>query len=222
MASKEQIIAMAESGISHTMIASRVGVSESYISQVLSEDSIRARTIQAQLAVLDERTARDAKYDAIEDALLEKTSQIVPNLYKPQDIIKVLMMINKAERRGASSQQLAELANSRQDSVVPLELPERIRTKIIKSHTKEVISVNGRGLITKDSRTLLQEIESEKTLLPVDPLDVDLPEPQLESSNSHVSLPAPAVSPSDFTIGQNRFGEKVTLTPEQIEDDDLI
>lgn len=219
MASKEQIIALAESGIAHSLIAKRTGVSESYISQVLSEDSIRAKTIQAQLAVLDERTARDAKYDAIEDALLEKTSEIVPNLYKPQDIIKVLMMINKAERRGASSQQLAELANSRQDSVVPLELPERIRTKIIKSHTKEVISVNGRGLITKDSRTLLQEIESEKTLLPVDPLDVDL---ELESTNSHVSLPAPSETPADFTISPNRFGEKITLTPEQIEDDDLI
>lgn len=219
MASKEQIIALAESGIAHSLIAKRTGVSESYISQVLSEDSIRAKTIQAQLAVLDERTARDAKYDAIEDALLEKTSEIVPNLYKPQDIIKVLMMINKAERRGASSQQLAELANSRQDSVVPLELPERIRTKIIKSHTKEVISVNGRGLITKDSRTLLQEIESEKTLLPVDPLDVDL---ELESTNSHVSLPAPSETPADFTISPNRFGEKITITPEQIEDDDLI
>ena len=219
MASKEQIIALAESGIAHSLIAKRTGVSESYISQVLSEDSIRAKTIQAQLAVLDERTARDAKYDAIEDALLEKTSEIVPNLYKPQDIIKVLMMINKAERRGASSQQLAELANSRQDSVVPLELPERIRTKIIKSHTKEVISVNGRGLITKDSRTLLQEIESEKTLLPVDPFDVDL---ELESTNSHVSLPAPPETPADFTISPNRFGEKITLTPEQIEDDDLI
>lgn len=219
MASKEQIIALAESGIAHSLIAKRTGVSESYISQVLSEDSIRAKTIQAQLAVLDERTARDAKYDAIEDALLEKTSEIVPNLYKPQDIIKVLMMINKAERRGASSQQLAELANSRQDSVVPLELPERIRTKIIKSHTKEVISVNGRGLITKDSRTLLQEIESEKTLLPVDPLDVDL---ELESTNSHVSLPAPSETPANFTISPNRFGEKITLTPEQIEDDDLI
>lgn len=219
MASKEQIIALAESGIAHSLIAKRTGVSESYISQVLSEDSIRTKTIQAQLAVLDERTARDAKYDAIEDALLEKTSEIVPNLYKPQDIIKVLMMINKAERRGASSQQLAELANSRQDSVVPLELPERIRTKIIKSHTKEVISVNGRGLITKDSRTLLQEIESERTLLPVDPLDVDL---ELESTNSHVSLPAPTETPADFTISPNRFGEKITLTPEQIEDDDLI
>lgn len=219
MASKEQIIALAESGIAHSLIAKRTGVSESYISQVLSEDSIRAKTIQAQLAVLDERTARDAKYDAIEDALLEKTSEIVPNLYKPQDIIKVLMMINKAERRGASSQQLAELANSRQDSVVPLELPERIRTKIIKSHTKEVISVNGRGLITKDSRSLLQEIESEKTLLPVDPLDVDL---ELESTNSHVSLPAPSETPADFTISPNRFGEKITITPEQIEDDDLI
>lgn len=219
MASKEQIIALAESGIAHSLIAKRTGVSESYISQVLSEDSIRAKTIQAQLAVLDERTARDAKYDAIEDALLEKTSEIVPNLYKPQDIIKVLMMINKAERRGASSQQLAELANSRQDSIVPLELPERIRTKIIKSHTKEVISVNGRGLITKDSRTLLQEIESEKTLLPVDPFDVDL---ELESTNSHVSLPAPTETPADFTISPNRFGEKITPTPEQIEDDDLI
>lgn len=219
MASKEQIIALAESGIAPALIAKRAGVSESYISQVLSEDSIRARTIKAQLAVLDERTARDAKYDAIEDELLEKTKKLVPALYKPQDIIKVLLMINRAERRGATSQQLAELANSRQDSVVPLELPERVRTKIIKSHTREVISVNGRGLITKDSRTLLQEIESEKTLLPNDPLDVDL---DLESVNSHVSLPAPTETSQGFAISPNGFSEKVTITPNQIEDDDLI
>lgn len=219
MASKEQIIALAESGIAPALIAKRAGVSESYVSQVLSEDSIRARTIKAQLAVLDERTARDAKYDAIEDELLEKTKKLVPALYKPQDIIKVLLMINRAERRGASSQQLAELANSRQDSVVPLELPERVRTKIIKSHTREVISVNGRGLITKDSRTLLQEIESEKSVLPNDSLDVDL---DLESVNSHVSLPAPTETSQGFTISPNGFGEKVTITPNQIEDDDLI
>lgn len=160
MASKEQIISLAESGMTNSAIANRCGVSDAYVSQILNESSLKKRILEAQLAVLDERTQRDAKYDSLEDALLDKMRAVVPNLYKPQDISRALIAINKAERRGASSQQLAELANSRESTVITLELPERVRTRVIKSHTKEVVSVDGRAMITKDSRLLLEESES--------------------------------------------------------------
>lgn len=177
MASREQILALTEAGMTPATISTHVGVSESYISQILNESSIKKKVIEAQLAVLDERTARDAKYDALEDTLLHKMQSIAPQLYKPQDVLRALQAINKAERRGATSQQLAELSNSREASTIVLELPERVRTKVVKSHTREVISVNDRALITKDSKLLLEEISSAPDDSLIDPLDVDLPDP---------------------------------------------
>lgn len=183
MTSKAQIISLAESGLTQAQIAERCGVSISYVSQVLGENSLKARVLQAQLDLLDDRTKRDAKYDEIEDTLLARLKESLPGIYKPQDILRSLVAINKAERRGATSQQLAEIANKKETSIVALELPERLRLKITKSASREVVSVNNRSLITKDSRVLLQEIEnspiedtSDTPLLEfeIDPLDVDL------------------------------------------------
>lgn len=174
--SKAQIIALAEAGVAPAAIATQVGTSASYVSQVLSENSIKTKVLEAQLTLLDERTQRDARYDAIEDVLLAKMKSSLPSIYKPQDILRSLMAINKAERRGATSQQLAELANNKESTVIHLELPERVRTRILQSSSREIVSVNERALITKDSRLLLAEITSEPALTPVDPFDIDLPE----------------------------------------------
>ncbi len=162
MASKEKILALASAGLSNEAIAAQCGISPSYVSQVLAEDSIKTKVLEAQLSLLDERTKRDSKYDAIEDLLLEKAKSVVSSLYKPQDVLRALQAINKAERRGATSQQLAEIANKKETSIVALELPERILTKVVKSSTKEILAVNGRSLITKDTRLLYQEVLEEK------------------------------------------------------------
>lgn len=172
--SKSQIIALAEAGISNTLIAARCEVSESYVSQVLAENSIKSKVLEAQLSLLDERTKRDARYDEIEDTLLTKLKSKLPDIYKPQDILRSLVAINRAERRGATSQQLAELANKKESSTIAIELPERIRTRIIKSASREIISVNERAMVTMDSRLLLEEVTSTDE---IDPLDVDLVEP---------------------------------------------
>lgn len=171
MSSKSQIIALAEAGVPQAQIAARCNVSASYVSQVLAEQELRTKVLSAQVALLDERTQRDAKYDSIEDQLLDKLKARLPDIYKPQDILRSLVAINKAERRGATSQQLAEIANnSKETSVVVLELPERTKLRVLKTQSKEIVSVNSRALITKDSRLLLEEAQSE-----VDPLDVSLP-----------------------------------------------
>lgn len=212
MASKTQIIALAEGGVPNSLIAQRCGVSPSYVTQVLAENSLKSKVLEAQLSLLDERTRRDAKYDAIEDQLLDRLKAKLPDIYKPQDILRSLIAINKAERRGATSQQLAEIANTKESSVVTLELPERIRTRIVKSHTREIVAVNERALITKDSRVLLQEISEEGE---VDPLDVSLPlddssELIPASEGRHPVTPLEIqISPLENQISQlNLTGEK--------------
>ena len=176
MSVKSQVCALASAGVKQEVIASRLNISASYVSQLLQEEELRAKVTKAQLEVLDSRTQRDAQYDAIEDIILEKTKKIASSLYKPQDILRALQAINKAERRGASSQQLAEITRAQESSVITLDLPERVKSRVVKSQTKEIVSVDGRVLITKDSRLLLEEIQAEMSApeLPLDPYDVDL------------------------------------------------
>ena len=176
MSVKSQVCALASAGVKQEVIASRLNISAAYVSQLLHEEELRAKVTKAQLEVLDSRTQRDAQYDAIEDILLEKTKKIANTLYKPQDILRALQAINKAERRGASSQQLAEITRAQESSVITLELPERVKSRVVKSETKEIVSVDGKALITKDSRVLLEEIQAEMSApeLPLDPFDVDL------------------------------------------------
>lgn len=211
MTSKSQIVSLAEAGVPHETIAARMGISASYVSQVLSENSIKTKVLEANLALLDERTQRDARYDAIEDELLTKLKEKLPSFYKPQDILRSLIAINKAERRGATSQQLAELSNTKESAVVALELPERIRTRIIKSHSREIVSVNGRALITKDSRVLMEEVTSETALAKLaaeDPFDVDLADNNNNDNNSNLEPHYEAVSHSS----QNNFTSESLFT----------
>lgn len=166
MSDKSMILSLAEAGVPNKDIALRARVSESYVSQVLSEESYRRKVIESKLAVLDERTRRDAKYDELEDKLIEKMNKSVSMLSKPRDIMNALIAINKAERRGASSAEIAEFARESDSTVVVLDIPERASIRVTKSRTGEVVAINDRNLITMDSRKVLEEIKDNVTKLP--------------------------------------------------------
>lgn len=209
MSSKDKILALASAGVSNELIARQTGVSASYVSQVLAEDSIRTKVLEAQLNLLDERTQRDAKYDAIEDLLLDKAKTVVSSLYKPQDVLRALQAINKAERRGATSQQLAELANKKESSIVALELPDRIKTRIVKSSKQEIMAVNGRALVTKDSRLVYQEITANE------PISVGSPAETAKEIETPLSESI-SFDPNSFTEygeeGMDSSGELLTFS----------
>lgn len=184
MSAREDIEKFLTLGLSQEQVAKKLNVSSGLVSQIANESEIKQKVTKARLDFLDAATARDQKYNEIEDVLLEKAKAALPSIWKPQDILRALMAINKAERRGASSQQMAEILSKSESSVVTIQLPERLKTKYIKSSRKEVVEINGRPLITKDSRLLLEEIQdvsdvSESNLEPV-----PLPRPE-----SHSNIP---------------------------------
>lgn len=162
MSDKSLILSLAEVGVSNKEIALRARVSESYVSQIVNEETYRKRIIEAKLGVLDERTKRDAKYDELEDKLIDKMNKAVNTMCKPRDIMNALIAINKAERRGASSADLAEIARTGDTSIVVLDIPERAHIRVKTSSSGEVVAINNRNLITMDSRKILEEIKQGK------------------------------------------------------------
>lgn len=202
---RDQIAKFLSLGLSQSEVAAKLSVSPGLVSQIANEDTIKQKVTEAQLAFLDAATERDNRYNELEDELLEKAKKALPMIYKPQDIMRALMAINKAERRGASSQQMAEILSKKDAAVIDLELPERLKTKLVKSHTREVIEINGRKLITKDSRLLYQDINT-LAEAEADPLDIDLPEinsnKPLELSDGTGIQQLPGANPPALTISE--------------------
>lgn len=181
---RENILKFLSLGLPQEAVAAKLNISPGLVSQIANEAEIKQKVTEAQLKFLDAATERDQKYNELEDALLEKAKKSLPSIFKPQDILRALTAINKAERRGATSQQMAEILNKKEQAIVEIDLPERIRTKIIKSRTQEIVEVNGRKLISKDSRLLYQEIQHEiENSKPLDPLDIELDTPLMEELN---------------------------------------
>lgn len=210
ISARDQISKFLSLGLPQSAIAAKLSVSPGLVSQIANEEEIKQKVTQAQLAFLDAATERDQRYNELEDELLEKAKKALPTIYKPQDIMRALLAINKAERRGASSQQMAEILAKKDTAVIELELPERLRTKLIKSHTREVVEINGRKLVTKDSRLLYQEItESEK----IDPLDIDLELPENYNGTelqSPTGADTPAIASSQSA--QNLLGNPASIS----------
>jgi hypothetical protein len=66
-------------------------------------------------------------------------------------------MVNKAERRGATSHEIAKAFQVETTATVTLDIPEVVRTRFKTNSNNEVIEINARPLITADSRLILTE-----------------------------------------------------------------
>jgi predicted transcriptional regulator len=174
---KEQAILLLSQNFSPAQVASKLGVTESYISQFMAETEFANQVAHAKLNTLQSYTERDQKYDKIEDALLDKLLVSVKTIHRAGDILRALQMVNKAERRGASSHEIAKAFQAETTSVVTLALPDIVKTKFILNSNNEVIEIDSRPLITADSRVLMAEHlkDSQKSRIPsISKTEVDL------------------------------------------------
>ncbi len=132
-------------------VASALGVSESYISQLLSDDYFAEKVKEARIQVLAKHDARDATYDQIEDELLNKFKKSLALMYRPSDILKAISVINAAKRRGGAA---TAGAASQTAQVVPLILPAAIVQQFTVNTANQVISTGQQTLLTIQSNNL--------------------------------------------------------------------
>lgn len=171
MGNKDQRIKeMLGFGISQEATANAVGVTPSYISQLMSDESFSASVADLKITHTVASTKRDLSYDSLEDKLLEKMHDMVDQgrFQKPEQVIHALRVSNQMIRRGGGN-----AAPSKQLSVVvELQLPQIVRDRFIPGASSrerfitnrngEVIEVNGQTTITMDSKQLVKQIIDSK------------------------------------------------------------
>lgn len=152
---QEKILNLLGQGFPAGVVASSVGCEASYVSQLISLDWFAQLVQEKKFAHLQKHTAIDAKYDSIEEKLLEKLEKTLPLIIRPGDITKTLQTINGAKRRGVQSTDPATLTQN----IVQLTLPNVIIQKFVSNAHNQIVEVQDdtgqqRTLVTVTSGSL--------------------------------------------------------------------
>jgi len=173
------------SGVPQEAVASALGVSASYISQLLSDADFAAAVTKLKYDALSKHTERDETYDNIEDRLLAKLDHVLPLMLRPADIVGALKMINGAKRRGTDSKESIVT----QQNIVEITMPVQIVQNFTTNMNNQVIKAGEQDLVTIQSDTLLKATEKvleahrENAQIEVLPEDISIPNPAPNESN---------------------------------------
>ena len=153
------------SGVQAEAVAAALGVTPSYISQLLATPEFSEQVTAKRFESLQKHNSRDAAYDAIEDTLLGKLERAIPLMYKPADVLNAIKTINGAKRRGQDGpQQLTS-----QQNIVQLLLPKVIHQQFTTNIVNQVVKAGEQELHTLPAAQLLSQTESENDRLSIAP-----------------------------------------------------
>lgn len=158
MADIEKIRELLGSGCSNDIVATAVGCTPSYISQLMSDQDFAASVTNLRAAALTANTKRDRAIDGIEDTLVESLKDYIDAgvFTKPRDILSAFNIVNKAVRRGVSSATNLQVNNT----IVNLSLPTVVINKFVLNASSEVIEIDGQTMVSKPAAQLLKDLTS--------------------------------------------------------------
>lgn len=153
--STDQIQELLGQGLSNEVVATAVGCTTSYITQLMSEDTFLAKVISLRAANLQANTKRDRSIDSLEDRLIEKFSDMIPYITKPMEILAAMRTTNAMIRRGVSASDSTVI----NQTVVNLTMPTNIMQNFVTNSQGEVVEVAGKTLVTMPAHQLLKSLE---------------------------------------------------------------
>lgn len=150
---------MLGNGLAPNVVSSALGISDTYISQLLSEESFSMQVTAKRYANLQAATTRDRSYDAIEDALIDKMKELLPLMYKPMEVLRAITVINAAKRRGADAPDNTVI----HQTVVQLTLPAAITSKFVTDVNNQVVEAGSQALVTIEANHLTHKLNELKS-----------------------------------------------------------
>lgn len=157
-ATEERALKLLGSGLGVKETAIATGVSESRISQLLSQEDFKERVTELRYENLNKHNERDSSYDALEDRLLKKFEKNIDLLYKPQELLRAITVINAAKRRGSSAPE----SITNQHTHVTLNMPNALIEKFTVNINNQVIQAGMQTLETIQAPALLASLRKRK------------------------------------------------------------
>lgn len=160
---KEKIIEMLSNGIPQHLVASACGVSNGYVSQLMSDEGIFAQVAEAKIKNVEKSLLVDDMMDDIEALALEKMKALLPFITRPLDAARLFQTVNGAKRRTA---EVVGLQNPTAPTVqINIATSAAVQFKL--SSDQQVVEVDGRSLTTLPTRQLVERLKEVKESRPL-------------------------------------------------------
>lgn len=155
-------------GLDPSVVASAIGVTPSYISQLLSNAEFSSEVAEARFLSLAKHSERDSNYDKIEDQLLKKLENCLPFMLRPMEVLAAIKVINAAKRRSTD----APASMQQKAPVIQLVLPTQIIQQFKVNGNNQVVQAGEQELVTAQAsqlKNMLTQVENAHTILPALP-----------------------------------------------------
>lgn len=183
MNTEEKALKLLATGLQPVVVAAAVGVTKGRISQLMEDPTFMVQLAEQQALLGSGAVERDQAYDDLETLLLDKLRTNVPMMFKTQEILGAIRIINSAKRRSIVNPDL----NNTAPKIVKLCLPSHVTAKFTINAQGVVVEVAGRELTTIDSGSLLKEVQQVKKPSHADITDATIiQEGKPHESSSHV------------------------------------
>lgn len=160
-----KILEMLGNGLSPEVASSALGVSPGYISQLVSTEEFARQVAELRFTNLQANTARDRRYDSLEDKLADKLQDLLPMMFKPMEVIRALATINSLKRRGATAPENTVI----NQTIVQLTLPAALTSRFVTDSANQVVAVGDQDLITIKSTQLSANLASSAQVAQIQP-----------------------------------------------------
>lgn len=148
---ESRALSLLGSGIAPHTVAASLGISNSRISQLLSDENFAAQVAELRYKNLAKHNEHDSKLDEVEDTLVKRLIEdCLPLMHRPMEIIKAIQVINAAKRRGASTPEAIVEKQSIVQLVVPIQIINKFQTNL----QGQVVTVGEQNLLTIQSGAL--------------------------------------------------------------------
>lgn len=150
MSARPQIMEMLCNGLSPVQVSTTLGISESYISQLLVDEDFKLELEQKKVAVAEEDLKYDQQVDRVEGTFLDRIEAKAP-LANLQQSLQAFSVLNKAKRRKDS----AIVRNAPQaGTIVNLQLNVSLIPQYLMNGKNEIVEVEGKSMISATPRKL--------------------------------------------------------------------
>jgi hypothetical protein len=166
-------------GLPISTVAAALGVTDSAISQLLSNPSFSQAVRDRKYQALAKYQTLDDNYDALEAKLQKQLMQVVPMLFKPRDVLHAIQVVNAAKRRGG----VAPDATPDQAKVVTITMPTVISQKFITNIHQQVIQAGSQDLTTIPSSQISRIVDVPTMEIPNEPPQLSAPETSQSSGS---------------------------------------
>lgn len=210
----ERALTLLGQGMSQAVVASALGVTESAISQLVSDENFSAQVQELRFLNSQKKALLDEAYDDMESRLLGKLDKAIPLMTRPRDILQAISVINGAKRRSTS----APVEADERKTIVNLTIPVSVTHKYTQNIHNQILGVqdgqgNQKSLLTASSGSLDRLVREAQGITRL--------EKENGSQNESSNFPSAQLIKSDYPEAIEERLRKIRASKTAITTDDL-